>query len=312
VVQYGIKRCEKLLKLNQLGGFDVFMDWGAGLLGSGLIAAAAYSRRSLSLSGAAAAVVLGTTMFALGSLAWFGTLIAFFISSSFLSKLKAKRKAAAESGYAKGGRRDAGQVAANGGLGLLLCLGHVWWPDPLWWVLYVGVMSTVTADTWATELGGLSKKLPRSIVTGKQVAAGTSGGITFTGLVASAAGGLFIGALAWLWIQWGAPPFALSEAEDGWIGVQGGQAALSLAPLLCVGMISGLGGSLTDSWLGATLQVMYRCRSCGKEIEKHVHCEVIADQSRGFSWMTNDMVNAISSIAGAVLALLIVIGLSSL
>ena len=88
----------------------------------------------LILIGLIAAVLLGTSMFALGNIAWFGTLIAFFISSSLLSKLKHQRKSAAESGYAKGGRRDAGQVAANGGLGLLLCIGNAIWPDPVWWV----------------------------------------------------------------------------------------------------------------------------------------------------------------------------------
>ena len=95
------------------------MPWVYGFAGSVIIAGAAYWKRSLSLSGLIAAVLLGTTMYALGSLAWFGTLIAFFISSSLLSKLRHQRKAAAESGYAKGGRRDAGQVAANGGLGFV-------------------------------------------------------------------------------------------------------------------------------------------------------------------------------------------------
>ncbi|MGZ4122927.1 MAG: DUF92 domain-containing protein, partial [Tumebacillaceae bacterium] len=57
------------------------MDWWIGLLGSVLIAGLAYWKRSLSLSGAVAAVVVGTLLYGLGSVAWFGTLILFFVSS---------------------------------------------------------------------------------------------------------------------------------------------------------------------------------------------------------------------------------------
>jgi uncharacterized protein (TIGR00297 family) len=264
--------------------------WLTGLLGSLFIAILAYWKRSLSLSGAIAACMLGTVMYGLGSLAWFGTLIAFFISSTVLSKMKHHRKSAAESGYAKGGRRDAGQVAANGGLGLLLCTASAIWPHPIWWTMFIGVMATVNSDTWATEIGGLSRSQPRSIVTGKRVASGTSGGITWMGTAASAAGGLFIGTGAWIFIQ-------ISPLTDmQWNG--GGM----FIPLLVTGLLAGVIGSLTDSWLGATVQVMYRCDICGKEIEKSRHCHVDATHIRGISWMSNDVVNAVSSAIGGVAA----------
>lgn len=92
----------------------MYTDWAIGFIGSLFIAGAAYWKKSLSGSGMAAAVVLGTVMYAAGSEAWFGTLIAFFVTSTLLSRWKKRRKSAVESGYAKTGRRDAGQVAANG------------------------------------------------------------------------------------------------------------------------------------------------------------------------------------------------------
>jgi uncharacterized protein (TIGR00297 family) len=264
--------------------------WLMGFLGSLIIALLAYWKRSLSLSGAIAACILGTVMYGLGSLAWFGTLIAFFISSTALSKMKHHRKSSAESGYAKGGRRDAGQVAANGGLGLLLCTASAIWPHPIWWALFIGVMATVNSDTWATEIGGLSRSMPRSIITGNRVPSGTSGGITWMGIAASAAGGLFIGTVAWIFIQ-------ISPLTDmQWNG--GGM----FIPLLVTGLLAGLIGSLTDSWLGATVQVMYHCDICGKEIEKSRHCHVDATRIRGLSWMSNDTVNAVSSAIGGVVA----------
>ncbi|WP_241242858.1 DUF92 domain-containing protein [Paenibacillus whitsoniae] len=263
------------------------MEWLIGLAGSSCIAAAAYWKKSLSLSGALAAVVLGTAMYGLASAAWFGTLIAFFVSSSMLSKLKAKRKEEAEQGYAKGSRRDWGQVAANGGLGLLACIANAVWASELWWFLFLGVMATVNSDTWATEIGGLSKGEPRFILTGKRVAPGTSGGITKLGLAASLLGGAFIGLVGGGLGEWGdADQFA-----RGWM-------AYSL-----LGAASGLLGALIDSVLGATAQVMYRCEHCGKTVEKPVHCGQKARQIRGLRFMSNDAVNALSSLVGGFICL---------
>lgn len=260
-----------------------------GLIGSLAVAGVAYWRKSLSGSGLIAAVLLGSVMYAAGSLGWFGTLIVFFITSSVLSKWKSRKKAAAESGYAKSGRRDYGQVIANGGLGLLLCIGYALWPHPLWWAAYVGVMAAVTADTWATEIGGLSRKPPRSIVSGRLVAPGTSGGITWLGMGASAAGGLVIGAAAW----------TLDTLQPG---ASAAESAFGLGPLLVIGLLGGLAGSLFDSWLGAVVQVMYRCSVCGQEIEKNRHCGAAAVRYRGLAWMTNDKVNGLSSVIGGAVA----------
>ena len=66
---------------------------------------------------------------------------------------------------------------ANGGLGALIAMANALLPSPVWFYLFTGVMATVTADTWATELGTLSKNPPRLITTGKPVAPGTSGGV---------------------------------------------------------------------------------------------------------------------------------------
>ncbi|MBP1154734.1 MULTISPECIES: DUF92 domain-containing protein [unclassified Paenibacillus] len=263
----------------------------AGLVGSMLIAGVAYWKKSLSITGLGAAVLLGTLMYAAGSLPWFGTLIVFFITSSALSKWKSRRKAAAESVYAKSGRRDAGQVLANGGLGLALCIGHWLIPHPIWWAAFVGVMATVTADTWATEIGGVSRTAPRSIVSLRIVEPGTSGGVTPLGLAASAAGGLFIGGTAWLLT------LLSPQAFHGDAG--------SAAALCAIGLGGGLAGSLADSWLGAVCQVMYRCRVCGKEMEKNRHCEAAAVRIRGHEVMTNDTVNALSSLIGGVISLVL-------
>lgn len=265
----------------------------AGLLGSGLIAAAAYRARSLSLSGALSAVAMGTGFVTLGEPVWFGVLIAFFVSSTLWSKWKRKHraKAAAEANYEKTGRRDAGQVWANGGAGLLLCAAHALWPDEGWLFAYVGVMAAVNADTWATEIGALSRTAPRSVTSGKPVAPGTSGGVTPLGSAAALAGAAFIGAVAALLL-------AAPQPAEAAAGTPGGAAAAWIAAAAA----AGLAGAFADSLLGATGQAMYRCRVCGSETERAAHCGGAAERVRGFAWLNNDRVNLLSSLVAGALA----------
>nr|WP_202887490.1 DUF92 domain-containing protein [Cohnella zeiphila] len=273
------------------------------MIGSIGISGVAYAKRSLSRSGFLAATILGTAMYALGSTVWFGSLIAFFVSSTLWSKWKKHAKEMIASGYEKSGARDAGQVLANGGLGLLLCAANWAWPNPLWWYAFLGVMAAVTADTWATEIGGLSRTAPISIKTGRRVSPGTSGGISGLGLFASMAGGLFIGAIAWALLvalpdQEASDKVASAVRLFVWAGVAG---------------VAGLIGSLSDSWIGATWQQMYRCSACGREIEVMRHCGKPAVRIRGRAGWNNDTVNVAGSLVGGALAVLfaLVLGLIS-
>lgn len=262
-------------------------NWIIGLIGASLIAGLAYGKRSLSFSGLLAAVVVGTVLYAVGNLAWFGTLIAFFLSSTVLSKFKQRAKAGVESTYEKSGRRDAGQVFANGGIAVLLCVGNYFVPHHAWWAAFIGVMATVNADTWATEIGGLSKSQPRSILTLTKVPTGTSGGISTLGTLATMAGGVFIGICAWL-------------LSTGWE-----QLHVGFGWFVLTGLIAGTVGSLTDSIIGAKWQWMQRCVVCAKDVEAKTHCSTPTSWARGEKWMNNDAVNIIASVAGGVVAILL-------
>ncbi|OXM17561.1 DUF92 domain-containing protein [Paenibacillus herberti] len=264
-----------------------------GVVGSLVIAGAAWKLRALSGSGAAAAILLGTGYVYFGGPLWFSLLIAFFVSSTLWSKWKKhhRAKANAERSYAKGSRRDAGQVLANGGFGLLLCVAYSLWPEPWLLLAFVGVMASVNADTWATEVGALSRSAPISVRTLRRVPPGTSGGITPLGTFAALLGGAFIGAAAAL----------LAELPLAWRAAAA-QPAPSATTLLLAGAAAGLAGALADSWLGATVQAMYRCPSCGSDTERAEHCGRATLKIRGFAWMTNDAVNLVSSLLAGVLA----------
>jgi uncharacterized protein (TIGR00297 family) len=254
-----------------------------GLLLSTLIGALAYRRGSLSLGGWLGAIITGTLTFGFGGWAWGLTLIAFFVTSSALSHFRQayKQRVAGEK-FEKGGRRDLMQVLANGGAGALLALLYgLAGEPPVLLAAFAGIMATVTADTWATELGVLSPRPPRLITTLRVVEPGTSGGLTAYGLAASAAGALLIGAVAAL----------VSLAEHGaW------PAWLPFAALA-----GGLCGSLADSLLGATAQAIYRSPA-GTETERAWGDGAPNQLVRGWRSMNNDMVNLLSSLGGGIVA----------
>jgi uncharacterized protein (TIGR00297 family) len=259
-----------------------------GLMLSALIGWLAYRRGSLTRSGWIGAVITGTLTFGFGGLAWGVALVVFFVTSSLLSRFRRREKEQlAGDKFEKGGRRDIWQVLANGGVGAFLALiagltGH---PSELL-ALFCGVLATVTADTWATEVGVLSKQPPWLITNLRIVEPGTSGGVSLIGLLATLAGGLLIGIVLLI---------CLGLQDNNW--------RFWLIP---AGIVGGLIGSLTDSLLGATVQAIYR--GPHGETEQRISRDGTATTLlRGLPWMNNDMVNFLSSLAGSVAALAVLL-----
>jgi Raf kinase inhibitor-like YbhB/YbcL family protein/uncharacterized protein (TIGR00297 family) len=259
-----------------------------GIILAAIIAVAAYLVKSLSRSGAIAAFVLGSVIFGIGGISWSILLLAFFISSSGLSKLFKKRKLALDEKFSKGSRRDAGQVAANGAIaGILTILFPLFGGSSWIWAAFAGALAAVNADTWATELGVLSKSSPRLITTGMTVEPGTSGGISLAGTLAALGGSMFIAIPAVLFQPAG---FSLNNWQN--------------LLLFLIITFSGLAGSMIDSFLGATIQAIYFCSNCQKQTEKHpLHsCGNPTRLIRGNAWLNNDWVNTFCSFSGAILA----------
>ena len=253
-----------------------------GILLAALVAWLAWRAGSLSTSGAGAAVVTGGLIFGLGGLPWAVLLLTFFVSSSALSRAFRQQKASLAEKFSKGSRRDGGQVMANGGLGSLLAVVYAFGGQPEWtWLAFAGAMAAVNADTWSTELGVLSSVEPRLITSGKVVDRGTSGGVSLVGTLAALGGAALVGMMA-----------VLFAAQSTWLAHLG------------IITLAGIVGSLFDSVLGASVQAIYWCPSCGKETERHpVHpCGSQTRQVRGWSWLNNDMVNFACSVMGAVAA----------
>jgi uncharacterized protein (TIGR00297 family) len=245
------------------------------------IAFAGYRAKALSQSGAWAAVLVGGLTFGLGGWLAAVLLITFFVTSSILSRLGRGVKREVATQFAKGGRRDHGQVFANGGLAAFLSILYGLSGQEIWLVGLAGALAAVNSDTWSTELGVLAKDWPRLITNGSRVEPGTSGGITLEGTLAALGGAATIGLILLV---------AIGELVVG--------IAVTLAGFL---------GSVVDSVFGATIQAIYHCEKCNKQTERHpIHsCGKRTKHVRGIKWFSNDLVNFVASLVGASLAILI-------
>ena len=243
----------------------------------------AYRAHSLNKSGAVAASLTGTVIFGIGGWQWAVLLLAFFITSSGLSRAFKDRKKGLDEKFSKGHERDAGQVFGNGGIATLFAALHFFYPaSPLPWIGFAAALAAVNADTWATELGVLNPHPPRILTNLKMVVEkGTSGGVSFIGTLASLTGSALIAFLA-------------SLLTGDW-------------SLFLPVTFSGLAGSLFDSFLGATVQAMYFCPRDKKETEKHpLHtCGTETTLIRGWSWLDNDRVNFACAAFGVLTSLII-------
>lgn len=260
--------------------------WLAALFAVGF-ATLAYGLKLLTHSGAVATAVVGFVVFGLGGGKFLVPLLVFFCTSSLLSRLGRRRKAGADAGTVKGSTRDAGQVLANGGAAALIALlfqplGHHWSLETPRYLLllYLAALATVNADTWSTEIGGLSASAPRLLSTWKTVAPGASGAITGLGLFAALLGSLVVTLTGW--VVW-----RLNAAE------------------FVVVLWAGFLGSLLDSMLGASVQALYRDPLTGKSTEQPRTADQPHTLVRGFRWINNDVVNFLASIGGVLCAWLL-------
>jgi uncharacterized protein (TIGR00297 family) len=252
----------------------------SGLVVAIAIAALARRARALAASGAVAAALVGTAAVAAGW-DWGALLVAFFVASTLLSRLRREQKQTAGAGIiGKGDERDAVQVLANGGVFALAAVAHVALATPAWQAVGAGALAAATADTWATEIGMLAPRPPRSIVTLRVVPRGASGGVTLLGFFGGVLGAAFIEMAALLlgWPQ----------------------------PVVVAVLAGGIAGSVADSLLGALVQQKRWCDRCNTPTEQAVHtCGSPTRRTGGIAWLDNDAVNAACTVIGAAVAWLI-------
>ncbi|MDD5765074.1 MAG: DUF92 domain-containing protein [Candidatus Marinimicrobia bacterium] len=270
-----------IMQKHTLNGQFLVLGW---ILFSFFLAYAALKLKALTLGGAAGAMLLGSIVFSIGGLNWVIPMATFFVLSSILSKIGKIKKTLLKGMVEKGSNRDIMQVYANGGVSLVMAVMYYFTSQNLFYLMFLGSLAAATADTWGTEIGIFSKRLPRHILNFSKVQPGTSGGITMLGT-----SGLFAGA----GVLTLSGIFPINE---------------SISAAFFIITISGILGAFIDSILGATVQAQYSCPHCRKTTEKTIHCgkyETLLVS--GYKWIDNDIVNLACTTSGALLVWLLYI-----
>ncbi|KAG6373576.1 integral membrane protein DUF92-domain-containing protein [Boletus reticuloceps] len=238
-----------------------------------------------------------------------------------------QRKAQLEAGYQGSGYRTGWQVLCNSLAAVVACViwSVRFTPDVLPWSLFarglyaprgpdvyhsdgwcpvspavagglsqtlvlatLGQFACCLGDTLASELGILSSSPPILITTLKPVPAGTNGGISLGGTIASAIGGCIVGLAQFVSLV-----VENSVCRAEWTSL--------LLTLVGWGTAAGILGSMLDSFLGATLQ---RTRYSTDE-KRILQDESVPGKNEaikvisGINVLTNNQVNLLSSVVTA-------------
>ena len=250
--------------------------------GMALIAFVAYSMKSLTVGGAVSAFFMGLIILWTLGFAGFFLFFLFFISCTVVGKISKSIR----SGYSsrevaekKGHTRDFMQVLANGLMATIAALIWTFSFETKALIMFGAVVAEATSDTFAGEIGRLSKKQPVSIINFKPVPKGLSGGVTALGTVAALLSSALIALFWYLWFY-----------------------DVTVLQAVLVGAL-GFAGCILDSVLGAGVQGIYydpKAKQFSEENEKDGRK---LELSRGIRWVDNDVVNLMSNIFSGLFAL---------
>lgn len=255
-----------------------------GVVISLFVAGLAYWRKSLTASGLLAAVLFGTAIYCFGGILVWAALITFFVSSSVITKIHDNIEPRNQE---KDGRNYV-QVIANALVATIFSLVYFLVQKEIYLVAAVVSIATSNADTWASEIGSLSKGKTYAITNFKEVERGISGAISILGTVASFLGALLIAVV-----------FILLYGITG---------TLTPPNVIYFGTIIAIGGFLgcfIDSYLGALIQAKYKGIHSGRMTELKWLPDEKVILTSGFALITNDAVNFLSSLSASILTVLL-------
>ena len=247
--------------------WDATMLYVVPIITAPILIATIIEKRALTTSGLILAMIMDFTVSAVFGNMGFLVLISFFAGSLITDKIKKRRKKE-DTITKKDGTRDIIQVIANGIVPM--CMTN----EVAFLIAYGASFAEAFADTVASGLGVYSKST-FDLFKMRKCECGISGGMSFIGtfssLVAAILISLYLGTLNW----W----YALVSAAAAFLGV------------------------IFDSFLGSIFQIKFSCRKCGKITERHNHCGEPTKQIAGFAFFDNDVVNLLSGVFAAGIAI---------
>lgn len=175
--------------------------------------------------------------------------------------------------------RTQAQVMANALVAAVCAVSFKTTANVIFAVAFAAALAEALADTLSSSIGSLSKGA-FDIFKMKKCTKGLSGGMSVIGTLSALVGAAFMGGVCVLF------------------GYKSFKFFISVT-------IAAFVGTVFDSFLGSLFQAKYKCKLCGKVTEKQEHCGVPADKYSGFSCITNNVVNFLSTAFSASFAALI-------
>ncbi len=242
----------------------------------GLPASAAYLAHRLKwleASGAVAALLMGWIMLINPEPVWVFPALVFFISGTIASKLPGRKLKREENG------RNAMQVFSNGGIPCLFLGLYFIFDEFAFLIGFLSGFAAAMSDTISSETGARFARNTFAIVGFKRVPKGLSGGVSLLGTFAGiAASFIFAGVCMFIFNEWNTQIF--------W---------------LLVGV--GVFGNVMDSILGQYLQISFLGKHTEEWGDQSPKDEII--ETRGYDWVSNDMVNLFAVSLAAMVGVII-------
>ncbi|NEN21975.1 DUF92 domain-containing protein [Cryomorpha ignava] len=232
-----------------------------------------YKKRWLTSAGAVATFLLGCLLLISPEPKWIIPALFFFVAGSLISFLPKSNKEESLGG------RTANQVFYNGGIATVFISVYFLTNQFMFLIGGLSALSAAMSDTSSSEIGSRYGRKTYNILTGKKVISGLSGGVSLVGM---GAGFVFTALFSLISI-------GLMDSSS-W-------------KLFLILLISGMAGNIMDSLLGALLQVKYRSDSTAQWSD--FPTESPNQEMMGFRFITNDIVNLLTTIFAAFLGLLL-------
>lgn len=180
-------------------------------------------------------------------------------------------------GLSSSEKRGGLQVLINGGVAFIFFMVYAFIDNICLYIAAAVSISCGFSDSIASDVGAFSKRIPYDIFRRKHVERGVSGGVTVLGSAASLLAAFFMGGIA-----------SIREFK--------------LIIFLSVSLF-GLLDVWLDTLLGSLVQGLYTCPTCNKVTEKKMHCGEKTQLIKGYSFITNNVVNLVSSLSCTILSL---------
>lgn len=246
------------------------------LLVTVLMMAVIYRKNILTQRGVYTAAFFGLSIVYFNGFAPTLPILFFFLSSTLLGRLSKNKNASSDK--KSGGARDEVQVWVNGGIYTTLLISSSFFQSDLLTLIACISIAISTADTWSSEAGMALRGKTYDILRRKKVPSGVSGGVSISGTLAGLAGALAASYTAYI-------VFKMNDIS-------------SLYTIAAYGFA----GMLTDSFLGAWIQVKFLNE---KTLDWSDQAQGPYDKTKGLLFINNDMVNLLSNLIICCLYLLL-------